>query len=193
MKSLTFRVQLLVDAFAFVIKNETYSVNSAALDLQRELDKGFATAIHTVMWNSVSSILTHSANLSKIFWPQPGRQTSADMKYEMQLRGEVLRSIFKVGNDSPLRSRAIRNRFEHLDEDLHGMTIDDDTIVVDQFIGTKDELNKLEKKLVWRSFDYQTGIVSVGNKEVGLKPLIYECDRIYELWRLLKKPPSPAA
>lgn len=179
------RLEKILSAFAFVIRNETYAVNFSALNLQKELDRGFECADHTIMWESVSSILTHSANLSKIFWPQLGQGLSPAARDEMRVRGVALRSVFETQDGSPLQDRAVRNRFEHLDEDIHRMAVPDDAVLVDQFIGTTAQLRELSDRYVWRSFDYETGIVTVGTKTVALTPPIAESDRIYYRWREL--------
>jgi hypothetical protein len=57
-------------------------------------------------WCSIQSILVASGNVSKILWPAK--------KYK--LRGDRLRRILNVEEDSPLSSRKFRNHFEHYDE-----------------------------------------------------------------------------
>lgn len=59
-------------------------------------------------WCSIQSILVAVGNVSKILWP-------TKKKYEK--RGERLRQLLKVDNDSPLFDRNFRNNFfEHYDE-----------------------------------------------------------------------------
>jgi hypothetical protein len=111
------RTVRLVSAFVFVIKVETYSVNHAGLVINAELAKGFEAADHTVTWEAVYSILSHSANLSKVFWPPSD-------KPEMKRRGKMLRAMFDMDADSPLRNRDVRNGFEHMDESLHEWLVD---------------------------------------------------------------------
>ena len=58
------------------------------------------------IWASIQSILVAAANVSKILWP--------NKKYEK--RGEHLRKLLKVADDSPLADRKFRNHFEHYDD-----------------------------------------------------------------------------
>lgn len=51
-----------------------------------------------------------AGNVSKLLWP------SADST--VPERGPILRAIFGIPANSPLRDRALRNRLEHFDEDL---------------------------------------------------------------------------
>lgn len=57
-------------------------------------------------WCSIQSILVATGNVSKILWPSK--------KYEA--RGERLRQILRVQENSPLSKRKFRNHFEHYDE-----------------------------------------------------------------------------
>ncbi len=57
-------------------------------------------------WCSIQSILVAVGNVSKILWPNE--------KYK--IRGEKLRQLLKVENNSSLSSRKFRNHFEHYDE-----------------------------------------------------------------------------
>lgn len=104
----------LLNALHFIVRNETFAVNRAALLIQAELDKGWQDTDHQVMWEAASSVLSHSANLSKVFWPPKAR---SDKK--IAARGELMRSEFDVADQSPLANRKVRNGFEHLDERVH--------------------------------------------------------------------------
>jgi hypothetical protein len=189
------RVARIVAAFVFVIKSETYAVNHAALKIQREFDDGFDDLDHTVTWEAVYAILTHSATLSRIFWPAPRPRTPEALAREMAARGKALRDAFQVSDGSPLRDRTVRNGFEHMDEAMHSWFEDEKLAMVDQFIGTAEDFRKhTAGKYVFRSFDHVTGIVTVGGTSTALRPLIRESDRLYERWREISGlPPHPAS
>jgi len=63
--------------------------------------------------------LTHAASLSRYFWPMKtgGRLAAA--------RGERLRTAFELTDESPLKSRLLRNTFEHFDERLDRFLLND--------------------------------------------------------------------
>jgi hypothetical protein len=61
---------------------------------------------------SVQEALTHAGALSRFFWPmKKGSPLTA-------ARGKRLCDAFGLDDASPLRSRNLRNGFEHFDEDL---------------------------------------------------------------------------
>lgn len=58
---------------------------------------------HIETWCSIQSILVSAGNVSKILWPN----------FKYKVRGDELRKLLKVDDDSPLSSRKFRNHFEH--------------------------------------------------------------------------------
>lgn len=61
----------------------------------------------------------HAAALSRYFWPSPfGRKNKPHLLNLKQKRGEYLRTLFELDNDSPLYNRDLRNAWEHFDEKL---------------------------------------------------------------------------
>ena len=60
-------------------------------------------------WASVQNLLVAAGNISKLLWPP--RPLIPD-------RGEQLRQILSVSDESLLKSRSFRNHFEHFDERL---------------------------------------------------------------------------
>jgi len=58
------------------------------------------------IWSSIQSILIAAGNISKILWP----------KKEYKDRGEKLRKLLEVDDNSILRNRKFRNQLEHYDD-----------------------------------------------------------------------------
>jgi hypothetical protein len=170
----------LVQAFMFLIRSETHAVNRASLLIQRELASGFDDADPDVLWEAVYSVLSHSANLSKIFWPP-----RADKVKAYRARGEALRAAFDLADDSPLHDRTVRNGFEHIDEWIHTWMAESKSAMIDHFIGSARVHEAHAGKYLFRSFDHETSIVTIGTESVELFPLLHENDRIYERWREL--------
>lgn len=185
----------IASAFIFMIRSETYAVNRAALVIQSEVDRDFADLDHPVVWEAAYSVLMHSGNLSKIFWPAPNnRYVSPALADEIRTRGTVLRQLFDVNENSPLRNRDVRNGFEHLDEYIHTeLARQPGRSVVDQYIGHIDDQAHPSQKITLRSFDHRTSIVTAGQKEIALIPLIRESDRLYDRWRKLEGLPPQSA
>ncbi|MCM0020997.1 MAG: hypothetical protein NBV67_13455 [Tagaea sp.] len=68
--------------------------------------------IAAFVFAAVQEALTHAGALSRFFWPTPqGNKLAIE-------RGIRLRSAFSVNDTSALKSRTLRNAFEHFDEDL---------------------------------------------------------------------------
>jgi hypothetical protein len=61
--------------------------------------------------SSLQEALSHCAAISRFFWPVAKDKLAV-------ARGKTLREAFQMADDSPLRSRAIRNHVEHFDERL---------------------------------------------------------------------------
>lgn len=75
------------------------------------------------IWSSIQLILIAIGNISKILWPT--KKTYKD-------RGEKLRKLLKVDDNSILRSRKFRNQFEHYDE------------IIDEFFRNQTSVNYVD-------------------------------------------------
>jgi hypothetical protein len=166
------KIQRLAQAFMFLIRSETYAVNRAALAISAEVAKDWDEASHPILREAAYSILTHSANLSKIFWPSAKGE-------EYAARSDLMRRLYQTTRDSPLYRRTVRNAFEHLDERLHNWFTQPRQAIVDQFISKDDPGPEFNDKYILRVFNVATGIVRVGSVEIGLRSLIEESDRLY--------------
>ena len=70
-----------------------------------------------------------TGNLSKLFWPS---NTAGEFGNQ---RGQKLREIFSLEDNSPLNSRTLRNHFEHFDECLDKLVASKENIRADLNIG----------------------------------------------------------
>ena len=61
------------------------------------------------LWYSTQALLIAAGNVSKLLWP--GKPLSRE-------RGQQLRAVLGVSDESALRPRAFRNHFEHYDDRL---------------------------------------------------------------------------
>lgn len=66
----------------------------------------------------IQEALTHSAALSRFFWPPTKNSLSL-------MRGENLRSAFAIEDSNPLGKRKLRNALEHYDEHLDSFLLRD--------------------------------------------------------------------
>jgi hypothetical protein len=122
--------------------------------------------------DELQNIALQGAGMSRFFWP-------ADKKYDK--RGEILRKAFAVTEQSPLRSRDLRNRMEHYDEYLDDYL---KTCIAGQFIpdyfGLKppDDRGPLR---VLRAFFTNTGEFEIFGSVFPMQPIVDEIRRIHEL------------
>jgi hypothetical protein len=79
--------------------------------------------------NSLQNLIVQAAAISRYFWP---------VRKSHEWRGTQLRNAFKVREDSPLKSRDLRNAIEHFDEKLdkylEGGLVG---VVLPQFVGPR--------------------------------------------------------
>ena len=67
-----------------------------------------ALPVHLLL-EHLQNLILHAAALSRYFWPSRDKH---------EWRGAQLRRALSVGDDSPLKSRDLRNAIEHFDERL---------------------------------------------------------------------------
>lgn len=95
--------------------------------------------------NQVSAVheaLGHAASLSRFFWPSGARASASPAVMKLKAaRAEKLRAAFEVSDESPLRSRKLRDALEHFDERLDSfvLTVDAGYFFPDPMVG-KSEL-----------------------------------------------------
>ncbi len=104
---------------AFYIRSICYSASRASEGFQR-FDRSRAQGENEV--NQVSAVheaLGHAAALSRFSWqsPIPGGTTKAVRKLR-EARASNLRDAFCLTDESPLKSRTLRDSLEHFDERL---------------------------------------------------------------------------
>ncbi|MFM5313779.1 hypothetical protein ACET9R_00245 [Aeromonas veronii] len=69
--------------------------------------------------SEVQEAIVHVGALSRYFWPSPGGQKKDKQQRNLRLkRGEYLKKVYKLTDNSPLADRELRNAWEHFDEKL---------------------------------------------------------------------------
>jgi len=96
---------------AFYLESIVYAAERALSAFNR-FDEAYARGDQdNLAVANVQEALTHTGELSRIFWPSRDNGISSD-------RGEKLRQAFGLGDDSPLKNRSLRDTLEHFDERL---------------------------------------------------------------------------
>lgn len=95
-------------------------------EYQRTLEDQTLDPCHLI--STIQEAIGHAAALSRYFWPTSnGDKKKQPEQLEMRKkRGENLRTIFGVTDDSPLHNRDLRNAWEHFDEKLDTYLISND-------------------------------------------------------------------
>lgn len=111
----------------------------AGRDVQSALKTGSRHTATTPEWqrcafaimNGVQTITIQAAALSRYFWPSSKAPTS-------RARAQRLREGLGIGERSPLRSRELRNRWEHFDERLDAFCKEHRAgVVLPSYVGPK--------------------------------------------------------
>jgi hypothetical protein len=84
------------------------------------LEQAIRDGDYDLQMYSIQAFLVAAANVSKLLWPSPFQSKCGEEKPESAVfaeqRGEELRKLLSMSDDSPLHSRAFRNHVEHYDE-----------------------------------------------------------------------------
>ena len=122
----------------------------------------------------LQNLVLQSAALSRYFWPA---RSAHDW------RGAQLRRAFGVSDESPLRSRDLRNALEHFDEQLD-IYLEKRVVghVLPEYVGPLEEQEGVPVHL-FRAYYVDTGVFELLGKRYEIQPLAREAARIYEQLR----------
>lgn len=95
-----------------VFKDEISQQCDFALMAFADLEAALARHDMPRVWYSVQAFVASCANISKLLWP------NADDAAAERVHGAPLREELGITDASPIKSRKLRNHFEHLDERL---------------------------------------------------------------------------
>lgn len=151
--------------------------------VQRERQAGYPVQRQALVWHSLLGVLAASANVSRMFWSPGGDRERCD----------ALRLMFDVRETSPIKSRALRNHFEHFDERLDDwcerLSKEGSLSIVDRFIGPpRPDAGRFE---VLRYLDGDELTFEYLGEIVELEPLVAELRRIHDVARDAQPPLAP--
>lgn len=160
-------------SIGFCIESAVRSIDALAEVMQQvEQERSWNPLYRTdpeAVLNEIQNILVQGAAVSRYFWP-------AREKYAA--RGAELRDTYKIQDNSPLRSRDLRNAIEHFDERL------DEYLsrgivghIRPHYIGPESEKNGVPQHF-FRAYFVDSGIFQILDQRVQLDPISRE------LWRL---------
>lgn len=128
------------------------------------------------LFRSVHSLLTHTSNVSKIFWPikSKGREWQA-----RKARGELLRErVPVIVNLETLKDREVRNHLEHFDERLDEWRNRGVGFYAQDNIGPIAALG-VDEKCVMRHYDNETNCFVFRGHSFDIQAVINDFETLY--------------
>lgn len=107
-------------------------------------------------WYSVQALLVAVANVSKLLWPEDTNKRHSDKRNKED--AAMLRKRLEVSDASLLKSKRMRNRFEHFDEWLERV-VKPKTTYVGLHIGQMPFIENQDEKIYARNFNPQQGTI----------------------------------
>jgi hypothetical protein len=122
------------------------------------------------------AFLVAAGNISKLFWP------SEEQKQRLPERGSELRASLAVGDNSPLKPRGFRDRFEHFDVCLETWAAKPHHHFFDANIGPEAMWFggfKPNPETYLRNFDTTTFAITIQGETYHLRPIIDAIQALY--------------
>ncbi len=160
-------------SISFCAKSAARSISTLA-DLMKELSsEDGALSLDDVFAQStldeLQNIVLQGAAVSRYFWP---------VDKASKKRGEELRRQYNISDDSPLKSRDLRNAIEHFDERLDqyfsGAVVG---TIIPHYVGSEPPPSQV-KCHFFRAYFMDTGVFELLGHRYNIEPLSRE------LWRI---------
>jgi hypothetical protein len=125
-------------------------------------------------WAAIQSILSASANISRILWPASRRKA----------RGVYLRKLLRVEENHFLADRCIRNSFEHYDERIEDWFEEHDTATYcDLVLEAQVPGSLMLPRVSHRAYDQYTYELKFRDKSINIRELLLELEMLKEKCR----------
>lgn len=161
----------LLTVFRVELLSQCELAQIAAAQLEGAHEKAAAGQLRSEdeFWVAIQSILVIAANAAKLLWGSRGSQSETTRR--------PLRDLAQVDEDSALKPRDVRNRFEHFDEYIEDWYQHDLKVYVSREI-TVDDAEWPPDKARFGRYNPQTRIVTFWDREVSITYLLAELERI---------------
>ncbi len=135
--------------------------------------KNLANASTSVeYWSAIQSILSASANVSKILWPARDNRKA---------RGDYLRDSLNVEEGHLLSDRKIRNSFEHYDERIEDWFEEhESSVYCDLALEAHVPGLLMPSKFSHRSYDQYTCDLKFRDEKINIRELLSELAKLRE-------------
>lgn len=126
-------------------------------------------------WAAIQSILSASANISKILWP---------VSKKRKARGMHIRELLSIDKNHFLADRSIRNSFEHYDERIEDWFEENDKATYcDLALEAQVPGLLMSPKFSHRSYDQYTHELKFRDQKINLRELLSELAKLKEKCR----------
>ena len=121
--------------------------------------------------NALQDIISHAASISRYFWP--ARKNAEHLE-----RGERLRSVYAVDENSPLFNREVRNAIEHFDEKLDTFFVSFPTgTIYPSYVGSRQKISG-NNVHCFRAYFVDEQVFKILDAEIYMSPVVEEVKRI---------------
>jgi hypothetical protein len=128
--------------------------------------------LHADLFRQLQSIMGFAGNVSKMLWPDPGSKIA----HLSRNRGERLRKLLGISDDPVIKSRKVRNHYEHMDERLDVMWQTCSTVIMNN---TFDRATaRAAGEALFSNFDTASNTLTVQGDEVELVTLYQKINEI---------------
>ncbi|HIH7636061.1 hypothetical protein ACVST0_21015 [Yersinia enterocolitica] len=179
----TVKREILPQHHFFYIQSMLFNTKSAinSLELVGEFIKSLHLGPQSTTKEKMSSILDelqniviNAAALSKYFWP---------VRKQHNWRGDALKLVFDIQENSVLESRVIRDKIEHFDERLDKY-LENNVVgaIIPEFIGVSDDDldSAYGSTHIFRAFFIDIEAFSILGENYDIKPIAEEIRRIHK-------------
>jgi len=137
-----------------------------------------------LFWFYSQTFINYAANLSKLLWATKiSKETHEEFQNRKKLRDQIRKSI-GISENSILKDKKLRNRFEHIDEDID---IFNGSLVMQRNFGPSEgfinlggkEYDALKEK-TFRHYDPYQAVLGLYGKNTNLQDLYNEIKMISE-------------
>lgn len=157
-----------------IAENIIKDISEGKIDPQQRKD---------ILLDCLQNIVTQSGAISRYFFPSRDgvKSEAAKQKTVHRDRGDYLRKVFEVKEDSPLVNRGLRNSMEHFDERLD-LYLQDGMVglIFPSLILSEPEESDVPHH-IFRAYYLKEGIFQVLEERHAIQPIVDEVARIHDL------------
>ncbi|WP_313927525.1 hypothetical protein [Pseudoxanthomonas sp.] len=125
------------------------------------------------LFRPATELICQAAMISKLLWP-PGNKNASSMA-RARARGEHLRKIIGVDDTHPVRSRTLRDHFEHYDERLDSWAESSrNHNIIKRFVGPRGAIagDAISDGDIIEHYDPSTKILSFRGESFDIQALV---------------------